>query len=81
MAGPALTAEEFAELAAQGVPYVGLLGCRIEHFAPGAVEVRLPWNELLVRPGGTICGPAMMALADITLYGVVLSLSAGSSWP
>ena len=28
----------------------------------------------LLRPGGTVCGPAMMALADITLYGVVLSL-------
>ena len=36
--------------------------------------MRLPYRELLLRPGGTICGPAMMALADITLYGVVLSL-------
>ena len=35
--------------------------------------MRLPWAELLVRPGGTVCGPAMMALADIVLYGVVLS--------
>jgi acyl-coenzyme A thioesterase PaaI-like protein len=38
------------------------------------VVVRLPYSELLQRPGGTICGPALMALADITLYGVVLSL-------
>ena len=28
----------------------------------------------LLRPGGTVCGPAMMGLADVTLYGVVLSL-------
>jgi len=36
--------------------------------------VRMPWQELLRRPGGTICGPALMALADVTLYGVVLSM-------
>lgn len=69
-----LTAEEFQELATQGVPYVGQLGCRVERFEPGRVEVRLPYRELLLRPGGTVCGPAMFALADITLYGVVLSL-------
>jgi uncharacterized protein (TIGR00369 family) len=43
-------------------------------FEAGEVDMRLPWQELLLRPGGTICGPAMMGLADVTLYGVVLSL-------
>jgi uncharacterized protein (TIGR00369 family) len=71
---PWITAEEFQELAWQGVPYVGQLGCEVLRFAPGDVVVRLPYGELLQRPGGTICGPALMALADITLYGVVLSL-------
>jgi uncharacterized protein (TIGR00369 family) len=71
---PRLTAEEFEALATQGVPYVGQLGCRVERFEPGAVDVRLPYDERLLRPGGTVCGPAMMALADIALYGVVLSL-------
>ncbi|HET6469119.1 MAG TPA: PaaI family thioesterase [Geminicoccaceae bacterium] len=69
-----LTAQEFEALATQGVPYVGQLGCRVRRFERGEVEVLLPWQEMLLRPGGTICGPAMMALADITLYGVVLSL-------
>ncbi|MEI7608033.1 MAG: PaaI family thioesterase, partial [Rhodospirillaceae bacterium] len=27
-----------------------------------------------VRPGGTVTGPAMFALADVALYGAVLSL-------
>jgi uncharacterized protein (TIGR00369 family) len=71
---PPLTAEEFEALATQGVPYVGQLGCRVARFEPGLVDVRLPYNEVLLRPGGTVCGPAMMGLADITLYGVVLSL-------
>lgn len=72
--GPRLTLEEFRELASSGVPYVGQLGCRIERFQAGDVAVRLPYQDLLLRPGGTICGPALMALADITLYGLVLSL-------
>ncbi len=69
-----LTAAEFEALATEGVPYVGQLGCRVERWEPGAVEVRLPYRTSLLRPGGTVCGPALMALADITLYGVVLSL-------
>ena len=68
-----LTAAEFQALATEGVPLIGLLDCRVERFEPGLVEVRLPWADHLLRPGGTISGPAMMALADITLYGAVLS--------
>ena len=68
-----LTLDEFQALATHGVPYVGLLGCRTERFEAGHVVVRLPWQPMLLRPGGSLCGPAMMALADITLYGVVLS--------
>jgi uncharacterized protein (TIGR00369 family) len=71
---PRITAEEFQELAWQGVPFVAQLGWRLERFAAGDVAVRLPYSDLLLRPGGTICGPALMALADITLYGLVLSM-------
>jgi uncharacterized protein (TIGR00369 family) len=71
---PRIAAKEFQELAWQGVPFVRQLGWRLERFAPGDVVVRLPYSELLLRPGGTICGPALMALADITLYGLVLSM-------
>ncbi len=74
ISGPRISAEEFRELAWQGVPYVGQLGCRIERFEAGEVAIRLPYSDLLQRPGGTICGPALMALADITLYGLVLSM-------
>ena len=71
---PRITAAEFEEVAWQGVPFVGQLGCRVERFAAGDVVLRLPYSALLLRPGGTICGPALMALADVTLYGVVLSM-------
>jgi uncharacterized protein (TIGR00369 family) len=71
---PRITAAEFQELASEGVPFVAQLGWRVERFAAGDIAVRLPYSDLLLRPGGTICGPALMALADITLYGVVLSM-------
>ena len=71
---PRITAAAFEELAWQGVPFVGQLGCRVERFAAGDIAIRLPYSDLLLRPGGTICGPALMALADITLYGLVMSL-------
>ena len=74
MSGARITAAEFEELARRGVPYVGQLGVRIEHLEAGALRARLPYSDHLLRPGGTICGPALMALADITLYGLVLSL-------
>jgi uncharacterized protein (TIGR00369 family) len=71
---PRITAAEFEKVAWQGVPFVGQLGCRVERFAAGDVVLRLPYSALLLRPGGTICGPALMALADVALYGVVLSM-------
>lgn len=71
--GEALDAVSFAALASEGVPYVGLLDVTVEHFREGDVAVRLPYRDLLLRPGGTICGPAIMALADIALYGIALS--------
>jgi uncharacterized protein (TIGR00369 family) len=67
-------AEEFLEIARDGVPYVGQLGVTIEAWEAGHVRLRLPYSDLIRRPGGTICGPALMGLADIALYGVVMSL-------
>ncbi|MEM7022065.1 MAG: PaaI family thioesterase [Pseudomonadota bacterium] len=73
-AEPKISAEEFAALALEGVPYAGQLNCRFERFEAGKLTVRMPYQPLLRRPGNTICGPALMALADITLYGVVMSM-------
>ncbi len=66
--------EEFLEIARDGVPYVGQLGLLIDVWEAGHVRIRLPYSDLIRRPGGTICGPALMGLADVTLYGVVMSL-------
>jgi len=69
-----ISGEAFLDLAAESVPFVAALGCRIERFEAGALTIRLPYADLLRRPGGTICGPALMALADIALWGLVMSM-------
>ena len=72
--GEPLDRATFERLATGGVPLMAEFGCEVVRFEPGRCNVRLPYRDLFVRPGGTVCGPALMALADITLYGVVLSL-------
>ncbi len=67
-------AEEFLEIARDGVPLIGQLGIAIESWEAGRVKIRMPYCDLIKRPGGTISGPALMGLADVTLYGVVMSL-------
>ncbi len=67
-------AEEFLEIVRNGVPYVGQLGVSAESWKAGDITLRLPCHKLIERPGGTICGPALMGLADVTLFGVVMTL-------
>lgn len=73
MGEAAITPAAFEELALKGVPLMGLLGCELVRLEAGRCDVRLPYRDLLLRPGGTVSGPAMMGVADIALYGAVLS--------
>ncbi len=65
---------EFAELTRDHVPFVAQMGVEIEQLHRGAVKIRMPFRDDFLRPGGTISGPVMMALADLAMYAVVLSL-------
>lgn len=48
-------------------------GLTIEDATHGGARVRQTYNPQFVRPGGTISGPTMMALADFTMYVAVLA--------
>ncbi len=65
---------EFEEIARDRVPFVGQLGVVIERLDRGVARMRVPYREDFVRPGGTIAGPVMMSLADLAVYGAVLSM-------
>lgn len=69
-----ITAEELMRLARDEVPVAGNLGIVVEEVEPGHIAARVPYREEFVRPGGTIAGPVMMALADFVMWGVVMSL-------
>jgi uncharacterized protein (TIGR00369 family) len=46
----------------------------IEDLREHAVRVRLLVRETHLRPGGTVSGPAMFALADVSVYLAILAM-------
>ena len=69
---PAITLEEFADVTRAGLPMAYRLGLRAEDIGYGTATVRMPFDETFVRPGGTISGPALMALTDYTMYAALM---------
>lgn len=69
-----ITIPEIQEILDAELPLVNLLGMTIEDVGEGRCVLRMAFKPELVRPGGTIAGPATMALADLSMYVVVLSL-------
>jgi len=46
----------------------------VEEVRPMEVRVRLHVSERNLRPGGTVSGPAMFALADVSVYLAILAM-------
>jgi uncharacterized protein (TIGR00369 family) len=46
---------------------------RIEAVGPGTARTRFTTNEKHLRPGNTISGPTLMAIADSTMYVALLA--------
>jgi uncharacterized protein (TIGR00369 family) len=57
---------EFPQIAAEG-------RYTVEALSPRGARLRATYHENQIRPGGTISGPTMMALADVSLYITVLA--------
>ncbi|MDX1736648.1 MAG: PaaI family thioesterase [Alphaproteobacteria bacterium] len=68
-----ITIEEFEEIRDSDAPFTDHYGFQIDELVFGECLVRLPYDVKHVRPGGTICGPAMFALADYSMWLAVLS--------
>lgn len=56
--------EQFPQGAAYGA---------LQKLGDGWAEMKLDVDDQHLRPGGTISGPTMMGLADVTLYAALLS--------
>ncbi len=68
-----ITLEEFNRVSREQLPLVEILGFTVEQFESGACTVRATYKEDYLRPGGTISGPIMMALADYAMWGAIMS--------
>lgn len=70
--------QDLMDLGQDAVPIAGLMGFVIDIVEPGYVVAHVPYKTDFVRPGGTVAGPVMMALADYVMWGVVMSLAGPS---
>jgi uncharacterized protein (TIGR00369 family) len=78
---PRLSVDQVAALVEEHFPQVqeGTGRLSIESLAPRAGVVRMAQDPRVIRPGGTIMGPAMFKLADFAVYAAILAeLGAGA---
>tara|TARA_R110000772_G_scaffold267933_1_gene393190 strand:- start:38823 stop:39242 length:420 start_codon:yes stop_codon:yes gene_type:complete len=69
---PEITAEEFNRILEQEIPFAHEVGMRADDIGEGTAVLRMPASARQLRPGGTVSGPAMMALADAAMYAALL---------
>ncbi|HBZ93666.1 MULTISPECIES: PaaI family thioesterase [unclassified Pseudomonas] len=67
-----MTAFEVQTLIRGGLPMAEDIDLRIDRLDEKGVLARVPFHAKLVRPGGTLSGPTIMALGDAAMYAVVL---------
>lgn len=67
-----LPREELDRILATDAPFSEHYGFIVEDYSAGTARVRLPYDVRHIRPGGTISGPSMFALADFAMYVAVL---------
>ncbi|PPV41620.1 PaaI family thioesterase [Ectopseudomonas oleovorans] len=67
-----MTAAEIQALIRAGLPMAEDLDLRIDRLDDEGVLARVPFHVRLVRPGGTLSGPTIMALGDAAMYALVL---------
>jgi uncharacterized protein (TIGR00369 family) len=73
MAASAITAEEFKELLRVGLPAGAAMPFEVVELEHGLAVLRLTTGPADLRPGGTVAGPVLFAIADLAMYAAVLS--------
>jgi len=70
---PVLDAAAVEAIIRDGLPMSAFAKFQVTGVAPGSAQLRLPYADWMVRPGGSVAGPALMLLADAAMYAVVLA--------
>lgn len=68
-----ITIEEIQEVTRQQLPLAETFGFKVERIEHNECVVRARYKEDFLRPGGTISGPVLMALADYAMWGAIMS--------
>lgn len=71
---PHITIEEFDAICAAEGGMVEHYGFVTDHIGFGEARVRMPIDHAHIRAGGTVSGPAMMALGDFAVYALVMGM-------
>jgi uncharacterized protein (TIGR00369 family) len=72
--GPSrITVEEFREVLKDGMPSAVALGFEVLSMTRGEVVLSSTSGAESLRPGGTVSGPTLFALADLAMYAAVMS--------
>ena len=71
--GLKMTRTELKEFIKEVFPQVAA-DFTVEDVAPMAITMRLNVAERHLRPGGTVSGPSMFALADVAIYLAILAM-------
>ncbi|WP_431284446.1 PaaI family thioesterase [Humitalea sp. 24SJ18S-53] len=73
-----MTPADIQARAHAGVPLAAAMGIEVLEAASGRALLRLPPSPLVMRPGGTLSGPAIMGLCDVAIWAAFLSLTGGA---
>lgn len=72
---PVMSVEELEGFLAAEFPQINAAGRHysVAGITPGEAALRLDPDQSHIRPGGTISGPTLFALADLAAYAVILA--------
>ncbi|MBU8542185.1 MULTISPECIES: PaaI family thioesterase [Roseomonadaceae] len=72
-----MTPEAMQARVREGLPLAATWAVEVLSCSAGNALLRLPAQEGLLRPGGTVSGPALMGLADMAMWAALLSVTDG----
>jgi len=69
-----MDARELEEFLHREFPQMSERRYRVEEVRERFVRIRMPFDEMHLRPGGTISGPSLMSLADTAMWLAILAV-------
>ncbi len=70
---PVMTAEMLEAFNREHFPQIDHMNMKVEHVDDRSITIRMTAQDQHLRPGGTVSGPTMMALADAAMYLLLLA--------